>query len=160
MFCCKCGNKLQEGQAFCPKCGEPMANQDSPKEILVESNHPAGSFMWSVALGGPVVAYLVHRKELAPQLQSFFWPMFGWSILIGLPCRFMDRLAVMNEPEDFGLLSAISLLFWVADIFVIGKIGAKKIKDVVPEYPYSDYKSREKIGVIVGVVVIVLFMFI
>lgn len=160
MFCSKCGNELQEGQAFCPKCGEPVAKLETPRVALAEPVHPAGSFMWSVAIGGPIAAYLVHRKELKTKPLSFFWPMVGWNILVSFPCRFMDRLAEMNEPEDFGLITTLSLLLWIVASFVIGKIGAKKIKEVVPEYPYSDYKKREWIGIVVGLVLNVPFAFV
>ena len=32
MFCSKCGNELQEGQAFCPKCGVKVA--DGSKSVV------------------------------------------------------------------------------------------------------------------------------
>lgn len=31
-FCSKCGNKLEENQAFCPKCGSPVASQAGNNE--------------------------------------------------------------------------------------------------------------------------------
>ena len=30
MFCSKCGNELQEGQVFCPKCGVKIGDDSSP----------------------------------------------------------------------------------------------------------------------------------
>lgn len=36
MFCSKCGKELQEGQAFCPKCGAKVALQNSS---VVENNN-------------------------------------------------------------------------------------------------------------------------
>ena len=40
MFCTKCGNKLEEGTAFCPKCGtkagavEPAAAEAAPNVVI------------------------------------------------------------------------------------------------------------------------------
>ena len=40
MFCTKCGNKLEEGTAFCPKCGtkagtsEPVATEETPNVVI------------------------------------------------------------------------------------------------------------------------------
>ena len=32
MFCSKCGNELQDGQAFCPKCGAKVDSEPKPVE--------------------------------------------------------------------------------------------------------------------------------
>ena len=36
MFCVKCGKQLEEGHAFCPNCGTPQQNNDSPTNKVVE----------------------------------------------------------------------------------------------------------------------------
>ena len=62
MFCSKCGNELQEGQLFCPKCGakvggehKPVSNQPSP---FAGDNAPVASST-SVALDRLVIIPLV-----------------------------------------------------------------------------------------------------
>lgn len=62
MFCSKCGNELQEGQAFCPKCGakvgddsKPVVHQQSP---FAGDNVPVVSST-SVALDRLVIIPLV-----------------------------------------------------------------------------------------------------
>jgi len=160
MKCSKCCFETNEDYDFCPKCGERVSVSNEPRATLAEPVHPAKSFMWSVAIGGPLIAYIVHRKELKNSLLSFFWPMFGWTFLMNIPCKIADRLSTMREPEDFGMISLISLILWFANVFVIGKLGAKKIKEVVPEYPYSDYKKRERLGIVIGLIISVPFIFI
>ena len=119
--------------------------------------HPAGKFMWSMALGGPVLSWIVHHRATTKSQYGFFWPMIGWGILVNIPEMILGALSTLYEPE--GTIGVFTILYWVwyVAIFVImGKLGAGKMTDCVPDYNPADYKRRERIGIIVGVILIVL----
>ena len=119
--------------------------------------HPAGKFMWSMALGGPLISWIVHHRETMNSQYGFFWPMIGWGILVNIPEMILGALSTLYEPE--GTIGVFTILYWVwyVAIFVImGKLGAGKMTDCVPDYNPADYKRRELIGTVVGAALIIL----
>ena len=149
MFCKECGTELDENNV-CPNCGKTI-------------EHPAGSFMWSFALGGPIIAWFFHRKELKSSNLSFIWPMIGWNFLLDLPDRALSRLTDMFEPADtIGIYSILGIIWFFISIFILGKLGAARIKKCLPVYNHADYKRHEKYGITTSIIfltiVFVLFL--
>ncbi len=158
MFCRKCGKEIANDSRFCPGCGESVSSAYEPSlSVNATDEHPAGTFMWSVALGGPLVAWFFHRNEIKNSALSFFWPMLGWSVLTNIPDRIFSKLSDAFEgPDAFGIFSLLGLVWFFVSIYIVGKLGASKIKQCVPDYDFEDYKRREQYGIVVGVVVVVI----
>ncbi len=119
--------------------------------------HPAGKFMWSMALGGPLISWIVHHRETMNSQYGFFWPMFAWSIVLNIPCIVLSCLGTVFEPEKtIGIFMILNWVWYIAEIVFMGRLGAGKITDCVPDYNPADYKRRELIGTVVGAALIIL----
>lgn len=160
MFCKYCGHKLDDESKFCSKCGESVVS-DNPQSnvfqnqsnILIEDyEHPAGSFMWSAGLGGPIIAWFFHRKKLKLSNNIFIWPMIGWNILINITNKVTEKLSVLfDAPDSVGIFSILNIIWFFISIFILGKLGALKIKECLPDYDFNDYKQNEKYAIITGI---------
>lgn len=119
--------------------------------------HPAGKFMWSIALGGPLISWIVHHRETMKSQYGFFWPMFAWSIVLNIPSVVLSCLRVIFEPDKtVGIFMILTWVWYIAEVVFMGRLGAGKITDCVPDYNPADYKRRELIGIVVGAALIIL----
>lgn len=50
----------------------------------------------------------------------------------------------------------LNWVWYIAEIVLMGRLGAGKITDCVPDYNPADYKRRELIGIVVGAALIIL----
>ena len=132
---------------------ETVAAEPVPETVAVA--HPAGKFMWSMALGGPIIAWFFHRKELKKSAKSFFWPMFGWNFLTNMADRALTFGSKMTYSETLNVFDILSVIWFFVAIFILGRLGASKIKECLPDYAAEDYKPRERRGTILGVVLLV-----
>ena len=75
MFCSKCGNELQDGQAFCPKCGRAIENTSRNQQKNKDST--------SLAKEPPKKANPFEDElEYENDKKSSNWKIWGWIILI------------------------------------------------------------------------------
>jgi len=172
MYCKKCGQEFPDGMTNCLWCGAP--NDDYGKEmpdpveegVDVESSepaesgeapaageHPAGNFMWSVALGTPFIAFLVHYKKLS---YEFLFVLVGINVLLNI----CDKLLVESiDWEQYPLLKMpVFAGYWVARFCVMGKAGAWRMKIDGPEYDEKEYRRKEKIAIVLGLVYMALMI--
>lgn len=69
MFCSKCGNELQDGQAFCPKCGTAIQNTSKNQQKNKDST---SSVMESIKKANPFEEELEYEKRQdVLQLEKF-----------------------------------------------------------------------------------------
>ena len=128
---------------------ETVVAESVPETVAVA--HPAGKFMWSMALGGPIIAWFFHRKELKKSAKSFFWPMFGWNFLTNMADRALTFGSKMTYSETLNIFDILSVIWFFAAVFILGRLGASKIKECLPDYAAEDYKPRERKGIIWGI---------
>lgn len=139
---------------------ETVAAEPVPETVAVA--HPAGKFMWSMALGGPIIAWFFHRKELKKSVKSFFLPMFGWDFLTNMADRALTFGSKMMGSDTVNIFDILGIVWFFVAIFILGRLGASKIKECLPDYAAEDYKPRERKGIIWGILlkfimVVVLF---
>lgn len=162
MICKKCGQEFPDDMSNCLWCGAP--NEDFGKEpvppdwgeekddddpdALGGDQHPAGNFMWSAALGGPIFSTIVHYRKL--KSLRFFLELALVNVAIKFLFRVLDNSIDWTE---FPLLAPPAVIFsWVIHVCVMGKLGAWRIKAYIPKYNVNEYRRREKIGVILGLI--------
>ncbi|MBR4398217.1 MAG: hypothetical protein IKT05_03420 [Fibrobacter sp.] len=136
---------------------ETVVAEPVPETVAVA--HPAGKFMWSMALGGPIIAWFFHRKELKKSAKSFFWPMFGWNFLTNMADRALTFGSKMTYSETLNIFDILSVIWFFAAVFILGRLGASKIKECLPDYAAEDYKPCERRGTILGIVLMVIVFF-
>lgn len=119
-----------------------------------EINFPAGTFMWSVGLGGPLLGYLVHHNELKSSTKSFFWPMFAWCIVIDLGMRFLLAFVmfavalVVNNPSVALILGVVCCLAFVpVQVFIMGKLAAARMNKVYMLGDLARFKKNESLAI-------------
>lgn len=169
MICEKCGREFPDDMQKCLWCDhaptvrpEPEIEDDDEIELDADGNpvpHPAKNFMWSVSLGGPIVAWFFHRHALkkAKTDESFFFYMFLWNIGFNVVVRVLEKvLDFINLPYLEIFLSIAWMFLWFV---CIGRLGAKRIKVVVPHYNTKLYKKCEKRAIIVGAILYVCIYF-
>ena len=170
MICKKCGREFSDDMPKCLWCSAPNEGydkEDVPQDWGVENDeddpdalggdkHPAGNFMWSAALGGPIFSTLVHYKKLRGP--RFFVVLVIINVLIKVGKRFLDNCVDWSEYSLLALPVCVGV--WLIHICVMGKAGAWQLKIDAPTYNVHDYHRREKWGVILGFIYIVVFIFI
>ena len=129
-------------------------NQKVNENGLFKDNHPAGAFMWSAALGGPVISWLAHRKALNGA--SFLAVMFAVNFLFGIGYKLLHDSVNLKEYPLLALPFCLGYI--VAVSCTLGVVGAKKIKNEVPNYNEQDYRRREKWGSIFGAIYTVIML--
>lgn len=139
------------------KVPETVVAEPVPETAAVA--HPAGKFMWSMALGGPIISWFFHRKELEKSAKSFFLPMLGWNILTNMVDKALIAGSEMTSPETLNVYDILGMVWFFVSIFILGRLGASKIKECLPEYAPEVYKPRERKGIILGVVIFVIAFF-
>ncbi|MBQ3839714.1 MAG: zinc ribbon domain-containing protein [Fibrobacter sp.] len=75
MFCSKCGNELQDEQAFCPNCGTAIQNTSKKQQKNKDST---SSVMKSIKKANPFEEELEYEKDKT----CYNWKNLGWIILI------------------------------------------------------------------------------
>lgn len=164
MICEKCGREFPDDMQKCLWCDhapsvrpEPEIDEEVEEKIEVDADgnplpHPVGKYMWSVGLGGPIVAWFFHRKELQRAECSFFWYMVACNICFVFVDRLIDSVfKAFVDASAFEVLVGFAwLVAWVA---CIAYLGAKRMKLAVPHYDTKLFRRRERWGVTVGVVV-------
>lgn len=133
---------------------ETVVAEPVPETVAVA--HPAGKFMWSMALGGPIIAWFFHRKELKKSVKSFFLPMFGWNLLTNMADRALTFGSKMMGSDTVNIFDILGIVWFFVAIFILGKLGASKIKECLPDYAAEDYKPCERRGTILGIVLMVI----
>ena len=113
----------------------------------VADKHPVGNFMWSVAVGSPVISFIVHRKKVGAE---FVVTLICINILLNLG----DKLLIGSlDWNQYPLLKIpVFLGYWLARFCVLGKAGAWKMKIDAPEYDAEEFRHKEKIAIIVGLI--------
>ena len=113
----------------------------------IADQHPVGNFMWSVAVGSPVIAFIVHRKRVGAEFCVIL-------ICINVLLNLGDRLLVGSlDWNEYPLLRIpVFLGYWVARICVMGKAGAWRMKIDAPKYDAEEFRHTEKIAIIVGLI--------
>ena len=113
----------------------------------IADQHPVGNFMWSVAVGSPVIAFIVHRKRVGAEFCVIL-------ICINVLLNLGDRLLVGSlDWNEYPLLRIpVFLGYWVARICVMGKAGAWRMKIDAPKYDAEEFRHKEKIAIIVGLI--------
>ena len=113
----------------------------------VADKHPVGNFMWSVAVGSPIISFIVHRKRVGAE---FVVTLICINILLNLG----DKLLIGSlDWNQYPLLKIpVFLGYWVARFCVLGKAGAWKMKIDAPEYDAEEFRHKEKIAIIVGLI--------
>ena len=132
---------------------EENIQETVPETVATE--HPAGKFMWSMALGGPIISWFFHRKELKNSAKSFFWPMFGWNLLTNMVDKALTAGSKFMATETLTVFDALGIVWFFVAIFILGRLGASKIKECLPDYAAEDYKPNERWGIIWGIVLVV-----
>ncbi len=133
---------------------EENIQETMPETVATE--HPAGKFMWSVALGGPLISWFFHRKELKKSEKGFFLPMLGWNILTNMVDRALTTASKFQGSEFLNVYDILGMVWFFASIFILGRLGASRIKNCLPDYAAVDYKPRERKGIIAGAIVMVI----
>lgn len=129
----------------CRKTMEHKENKDIESK-KANSEHPAGRFMWSAALGGPIVSWIVHMKELKGA--SFFAVLLAVNLIFVVGYKFVGGLWDYKEHPLLAL--PLCLGYIVARSCALGLVGAKKMQSEAPNYNTQDYRRREKWGIIFG----------
>lgn len=113
----------------------------------IADQHPVGNFMWSVAVGSPVISFIVHRKRVGAEFCTIL-------ICINVLLNLGDRLLVGSlDWNEYPLLRIpVFLGYWVARICVMGKAGAWRMKIDAPKYNAEEFRHKEKIAIIVGLI--------
>ena len=124
--------------------GTKKSNTDKKEEI----QHPAGTFMWSAALGGPVISWIAHSKALNGV--SFLAVLFAVNFLFGFGYKLLRDSVNLKEYPLLALPFCLGYILAVS--CTLGVVGAKKIKNEVPNYNEQDYRKREKWGTIFGAI--------
>ena len=108
MFCSKCGTALPEYSAFCPKCGNKVANAETPamtgQAYIAETAVKTAS-----QFSADTDAAFKHKSKLC-----FFLAFFPL-ILSGLFCAMTGVMTI------FWINIAISVALWVAGWFFVVK---------------------------------------
>ena len=126
--------------------GSGKDRQENPKTDAGKV-HPAGRFMWSAALGGPIVSWLAHYKELKGA--SFFAVLLTVNLVFIMTYEFVGSL--WNYREYPLLALPLCLAYIVVRSCALGIVGAKKMQSEAPNYNVQDYRRREKWGIVFGV---------
>lgn len=113
----------------------------------IADQHPVGNFMWSVAVGSPVISFIMHRKRVGAEFCVIL-------ICINVLLNLGDRLLVGSlDWNEYPLLRIPAFLgYWVARICVMGKAGAWRMKIDAPKYDAEEFRHKEKIAIIVGLI--------
>ena len=113
----------------------------------VADKHPVGNFMWSVAVGSPIISLIVHRKRVGAE---FVVTLICINVLLNLG----DKLLIGSlDWNQYPLLKIpVFLGYWLARFCVLGKAGAWKMKIDAPEYDAEEFRHKEKIAIIVGLI--------
>ena len=178
MICKKCGQDFPDDMPKCLWCDAPNEGDDKDVEILeqqegsvdadseepMEGEHPVGNFMWSAALGGPLIASIVHYKALkAKAFAHFFFSLVALNFLFRAADRSLSHIVYFEKWPV--LLLPFFVIYVIAYIVVFGKVGAKNLKVDAPRYKPQEYRRRERWGIglgiaylIVSIVVDVLFL--
>jgi hypothetical protein len=130
----------------------------------MEGEHPVGNFMWSAALGGPLIASIVHYKALKGKaFAHFFFSLVALNFLFRAADRSLSHIVYFEKWPV--LLLPFFVIYVIAYIVVFGKVGAKNLKVDAPRYKPQEYRRRERWGIglgiaylIVSIVVDVLFL--
>lgn len=119
----------------------------------VADKHPVGNFMWSVAVGSPIISFIFHRKKVGAE---FVVILIGINMLLNLG----DKLLIGSlDWDQYPLLKIpVFLGYWVARICVLGKAGAWRMKIDAPKYDVEEFRHKEKIAIIVGLIYSALVM--
>lgn len=146
--CLWCGapNDGYDKDAVPPDWGDE--SDDDDPDALGGDRHPAGNFMWSAALGGPIFSTIVHYRKL--KSLRFFLELALVNVAIKFLFRVLDNSIDWSEVPLLALPAVICS--WLVHVCVMGKLGAWRIKAHVPKYNVDDYRHREKIGVILGLI--------
>lgn len=146
-------NNLDDLTAF-DKAEKNSAQKDSTEHFqkslikMAMQNHPAGKFLWSVAIGDPFITWFFHRKILKNAPKSFFWAMTKIYLLLFIPEFTLSCLNDYYEKESAPLFLLIGLLlYFVFNVVFQGFIGAKIMKKSVPNYNAIIYKSNERCAI-------------
>jgi hypothetical protein len=109
--------------------------------------HPVGNFMWSVAVGSPVISFIVHRKQVGAE---FVVTLICINMLLNLG----DKLLIGSlDWNQYPLLKIpVFLGYWAARFCVLGKAGAWRMKVDAPKYDAEEFRQKEKIAIIVGLI--------
>lgn len=178
MICKKCGQDFPDDMPKCLWCDAPNEGDDKDVEILeqqewsvdadseepMEGEHPVGNFMWSAALGGPLIASIVHYKALKGKaFVHFFFSLVALNFLFRAADRSLSHIVYFEKWPV--LLLPFFVIYVIAYIVVFGKVGAKNLKVDAPRYKPQEYRRRERWGIglgiaylIVSIVVDVLFL--
>lgn len=162
MICKKCGREFPDDMPSCLWCGAPNdgydkdavppdwgdESDDDDLDALGGDRHPAGNFMWSAALGGPIFSTIVHYRKL--KSLRFFLELALVNVAIKFLFRVLDNSIDWSEIPLLALPAVICS--WLVHVCVMGKLGAWRIKAHVPKYNVDDFRHREKIGVILGLI--------
>ena len=168
MICKKCGQDFPDDMPKCLWCDAPNEGDDKDVEILeqeegsvdadseepMEGEHPVGNFMWSAALGGPLIASIVHFKALKGKaLAHFFFSLVAINFFIRTADRALSH-AVYFEKWPV-LLLPYFVVYVAAYIVIFGKVGAKNLKVDAPRYKPQEYRRRERWGIGLGIAYLV-----
>ena len=130
---------------------ERLHDSEKVEGQKVADKHPVGNFMWSVAVGSPVISFIVHRKKVGAE---FVVTLICINILLNLGDKLLIGCLDWNL---YPLLKIpVFLGYWVARFCVLGKAGAWKMKIDAPEYDAEEFRHKEKIAIIVGLIYSVL----
>lgn len=111
------------------------------------TQHPAGKFLWSAALGDPFITWFFHRKALKQSPKSYFWKMTMVYLLLFVPEFILTCLNDYHEKESTSVFLTISLLYGFFNTIIQGFIGAKIMKSSAPNYESSIYKNNERCAI-------------
>ena len=121
MYCSRCGNQLDEGQAFCEKCGNQVGGSGGgqPQRVIYVPEKSAGiaavlSFIWAGA--GQLYAGKIARGLMILLIYSLIW-VFQMFVL------FVWASSISTTGDVYGILVMLMIFFvfvivlWVWNIF-------------------------------------------
>lgn len=104
MFCKKCGNKMNEGEKFCEKCGTPVSTpvvntENAPAQEAVNNTAPQANTAVNNATPQPVTALKPPRQPMSPKAKKaiMFSSIGAGVVVIALIVLFAFVLPMLNR---------------------------------------------------------------
>jgi len=158
MFCNQCGAELQEGQAYCARCGRPTARTVAPQSSRVREHGKLVAILWMAysalhAVAG-LMALLFAKLVIArlilvpngPPPEVFLWlrpflGVIGWLILLKGAAGFITGWGLLQREAWARVLALVMGFLALLSVPIGTALGIYTLWVLLPAESEKEYRA-------------------